>query len=78
MTENEKVYIGVYKDEELKAVMEWVKAEFIDTETVDTFHDMGFILKKINKEDYDNFVNQEGIEWEDLPPYDGIIDIDLT
>ncbi len=75
--EEKEVYIGVYKEDELAAVMEWVSSEHIDPETIDTLHDMGFTLKKIEKEIYDGFVNQDGIEWEDLP-YDGIIDIDLS
>jgi hypothetical protein len=75
--EEKEVYIGVYKEDELAAVMEWVSSEYIDPDTIDTLHDMGFTLKKIEKEVYDGFVNQDGIEWEDLP-YDGIIDIDLS
>jgi hypothetical protein len=75
--EEKEVYIGVYKEDKLAAVMEWLRSEYIDPDTIDTLHDMGFTLKKIEKQVYDDFVNQDGIEWEDLP-YDGIIDIDLS
>ena len=64
--EEKKVYIGVYDKENLFAVMEWLSAEQIDTDTIDTFHDSGYILKTIKKEEYLNFIEKSELEWEDI------------
>jgi hypothetical protein len=64
--EEKKVYIGVYDKENLFAVMEWLSAEQIDTDTIDTFHDSGYILKTIRKEEYLNFIEKSELEWEDI------------
>jgi hypothetical protein len=64
--EEKKVYIGVYDKENLFAVMEWLSAEQIDTDTIDTFHDSGYILKTIRKEEYSNFIEKDSVEWEDI------------
>jgi hypothetical protein len=64
--EKKKVYIGVYDKENLFAVMEWLSTEQIDTDTIDTFHDCGYILKTIKKEEYLNFIEKSGLEWEDI------------
>jgi len=63
---DEKVYIGVYDKENLFAVMEWLSADQIDTKTIDTFHDSGYILKTIRKEEYLNLIEKSGLEWEDI------------
>jgi hypothetical protein len=63
---DEKVYIGVYDKENLFAVMEWLSADQIDTKTIDTFHDSGYILRTIKKEEYLNFIEKDGVEWEDI------------
>jgi len=64
--EEKKVYIGVYDKENLFAVMEWLSADQIDTKTIDTFHDCGYILKTIKKKEYLNFIEKSGLEWEDI------------
>lgn len=64
--EEKKVYIGVYDKENLFAVMEWLSADQIDTDTIDTFHDSGYTLRTIKKEECLNFIEKSGLEWEDI------------
>lgn len=51
----EKVYMGIRKDGEQVGVFEFNNIEDVTISFVDGLHDLGYVLKKISKEEYKSF-----------------------
>lgn len=58
---DEKVYMGIFKDDEQVGVFEFNSIEDVTISFVDGLHDLGYVLKKISQENYKSF--SEGDEF---------------
>lgn len=47
------IYIGVFKNDELIATMQWPEGEETNVEFIDNLHDMGLVVKAFTQEEYD-------------------------
>jgi hypothetical protein len=52
---DEKVYMGIFKDDEQVGVFEFNRIEDVIISFVDGLHDLGYVLKKISQEEYKSF-----------------------
>jgi hypothetical protein len=52
---DEKVYMGIFKDDEQVGVFEFNRIEDVIISFVDGLHDLGYVLKKIPQEEYKSF-----------------------
>ena len=52
---DEKVYMGIFKDDEQVGVFEFNNIEDVTISFVDGLHDLGYVLMKISKEEYKSF-----------------------
>lgn len=52
---DEKVYMGIFKDDEQVGVFEFNNIEDVTISFVDGLHDLGYVLNKISKEEYKSF-----------------------
>lgn len=61
-----EIYMGVYKDGELISVLQFKDIDSVSVKFVDSMHDFGYVLKKIAKEDYDEFTEGDELTMDDI------------
>ena len=56
----ETTYVGIYKNNELQATIQWPSTDEPPIELIDNLHDNGYELVSITKEEYDE------VGWDEL------------